>query len=61
MERCEQIIENREAKAFVSDIMWIILIKQAAVFQGILNAFLWYYCKIPPPATAFLSPCQRPR
>lgn len=40
MERCEQIIENREAKAFVSDIMWIILIKQAAVFQGILAAFL---------------------
>lgn len=55
MERCEQIIENREAKAFVSDIMWIILIKQAAVFQGILAAFLWYYCKIPPGNSLSLS------
>lgn len=40
MERCKQNIENREAEVFVSDIMWIILIKQAALFQGILNAFL---------------------
>lgn len=36
--------------------MWIILIKQAAVFQGILAAFLWYYCKIPPRQQPFSLP-----
>lgn len=54
MERCEQTRENRDAKAFVSDTMWIILIKHAAVFQGILDALLSRDALAKsPPATAF--------